>query len=198
MLTGWRRFGFSLFKPECLTCSKCQSLRVDVNQYRPNQSQKRAWNRNEEDVRVTVGLPSVSSVKLELYDKFHKYQAGHRGWPTRAQEAAADYLESFVDNPFVTQEWCYFLGKRLIGVGYVDHLPIGLSAIYFYYDPDLRDRSLGTFNVMSVIAAAREQNLPHVYLGYYVEGCLSLEYKKKFRPNEIFSGGQDAWLPFVA
>ena len=34
-------------------------------------------------------------------------------------------------------------------------LPDGLSAIYFYYDPDERDRSLGTCNVLSVIAGGR-------------------------------------------
>ena len=36
-----------------------------------------------------------------------------------------DYLESFVHNPFVTQEWCYPVGDPLVGVGYVDHQPGG-------------------------------------------------------------------------
>ena len=44
----------------------------------------------------------------------------------------------FVENPFPTEEWCYYDGARLIAVGYVDQLAEGLSAIYFYYDPDER------------------------------------------------------------
>jgi arginine-tRNA-protein transferase len=83
----------------------------------------------------------------------------------------------------------------LIGVGYVDALPGGLSAIYFYYDPGERHRSLGTYNVLSILASARARNLPHVYLGYYVAGCRSLEYKARFRPNEVLTGG-GTWARF--
>jgi arginyl-tRNA--protein-N-Asp/Glu arginylyltransferase len=48
-----------------------------------------------------------------------------------------------------------------------------------------------------VIAAARERHLPHVYLGYYVEGCRSLEYKARFRPNEVLNSN-GVWAPFPA
>ncbi|MFX8957477.1 arginyltransferase, partial [Acinetobacter baumannii] len=85
---------------------------------------------------------------------------------------------------------------RLIGVGFVDPLPIGPSAIYFYYDPELRDRSLGTFNVLSIIDVARRAGLPHVYLGYFVNACRSLEYKAKFRPNET-RDVDGVWRPFI-
>jgi arginine-tRNA-protein transferase len=193
---GWRRFGYSLFRPECPSCQRCQSLRVDVRRFRPNQSQKRARKRNDGDVRLTVGPPAVSPDRLALYDKYHHFQAQLKGWPEHGAESASDYLESFVENPFVTQEWCYYLGDRLVGVGYVDHLPIGFSAIYFYYDPDERDRSLGTYNVLSVIDAAAKQGLPHVYLGFHVGGCRSLEYKAKFRPNEVLHP-DGKWRPFI-
>ncbi len=85
----------------------------------------------------------------------------------------------------------------MIGVGYVDALAEGLSAIYFFYDPDERDRSLGTYNVLSLIRGAAKRNLPHVYLGYYVEGCRSLEYKARFRPNEVL-GESGEWRAFLS
>jgi hypothetical protein len=44
--------------------------------------------------------------------------------------------------------------------------------------PDERHRSLGTFNILALIAAARERGLPHVYLGYYVEGSRSRSAKR--------------------
>jgi leucyl-tRNA---protein transferase len=100
-----------------------------------------------------------------------------------------------VDNPFPTEEWCYYIGERLVGVGYVDVLPEGLSAIYFYYDPAERQRSLGTYNVLAILEAARQRQLPHVYLGYYVAGYRSLEYKARFRPNEVL-GRDGVWQPF--
>ncbi|HJZ58516.1 MAG TPA: arginyltransferase [Gemmataceae bacterium] len=193
---GWRRFGYSMFRPQCPSCRMCQPLRVPLATFRPDRSQRRAWKANHGEVRITVGSPSVSPTKLDLYDKFHQFQHEAKGWPSHDGEAIADYIESFVDNPFPTQEWCYHLGERLVGVGYVDQLPEGLSAIYFYHDPDERSRSLGTFNVLSVLAAAREQGLPHVYLGYYVEGCRSLEYKGRFRPNEVLRP-DGTWGPFL-
>lgn len=192
---GWRRFGYSLFRPECAACQECKSLRVDAARFRPSATQKRVWKRNAADVTVVVGPPTVSAEKLALYDKYHEYQSALKGWPEHDAESAVDYVESFVDNPFVTQEWCYTVGGRLIGVGYVDHLPVGLSAIYFFYDPAERHRSPGVFNVLSVIRAAAAQNLPHVYLGFYVNGCRSLDYKAKYRPNEVLAGGE--WRGFL-
>ena len=79
----------------------------------------------------------------------------------------------------------------------MDALPDGLSAIYFFYDPDERHRSLGTFNVLSIIDAARQRGLPWVYLGYYVEGCGSVEYKGRFRPNEVLRP-DGTWGAFLA
>ena len=88
-------------------------------------------------------------------------------------------------NAVCIEEWTYYVGNRLIAVAYVDAWPQALSAIYCYYDPTEGARSLGTFNILSLLASARERGLPHVYLGTYVAGCRSLEYKRRFRPNEV-------------
>ena len=185
LLAGWRRFGYSLFRPACPGCSACLSLRVPVATFQPDRSQRRAMAANEGEITLRIGEPSVTRAKLDLYDRFHSFQQSHRGWPEHGPRDAAGYAESFVDNPIPTDEWCYYRGRKLVGVGYVDRVPDGLSAIYFFYDPDERGRSLGTYNVLSIIRRAAERDLPHVYLGYYVEGCGSLEYKARFRPNEV-------------
>jgi arginine-tRNA-protein transferase len=54
---------------------------------------------------------------------------------------------------------------------------------------------LGTFNVLKVIEHARELGLPHVYLGYFVDGCGSLAYKANFLPNQILSPAGE-WVDF--
>ena len=105
------------------------------------------------------------------------------------------YVESFVDSPVQTQEWSYLLGDKLIGVGYVDHLPNALSAIYFFYDPAERRRSLGTFNVRNIQARAANDGIAHVYLGYFVNGCQSLEYKANFLPNQVITPA-GRWVDF--
>jgi leucyl-tRNA---protein transferase len=191
---GWRRFGRAFFHPVCKACHRCQSLRVPVATFCPDRSQRRARKANA-DVELVIGEPEVTAEKLRLYDRFHQHQADEKGWPAHGPKDPADYAESFADNPFPAEEWRYYAGGRLIGIGYVDALPDALSAIYFFYDPAERDRSLGTYNVLRVIDAAAGRGLPHVYLGYYVEGCGSLEYKARFRPNEVL-GRDGAWGPF--
>jgi len=191
---GWRRFGRAFFHPVCQACQKCLSLRVPVATFRPDRSQRRARKANA-DVELVIGEPGVTEEKLRLYDRFHEHQADEKGWPVHGPKDPRDYAESFVENPFPTEEWCFYAGGRLIGVGYVDVLPNALSAIYFFYDPDERDRSPGTYNVLRVIDSAAGRGIPHVYLGYYVQGCRSLEYKARFRPNEVL-GPDGTWGPF--
>jgi arginine-tRNA-protein transferase len=192
---GWRRFGHTLFRPHCPACTACRSLRVVVERFRPDRSQRRARKANENAVELRVGRPRVTRGRLELYDRYHAFQSELKGWPEHPAKDPESYAESFVDNPFPVEEWCYYLGSELVGVGYVDALPGGLSAIYFYYDPEQRRRSLGTWNVLRVIEEAARRRLPHVYLGYYVAGCRSLEYKARFAPNEVL-GPDGEWRPF--
>jgi arginine-tRNA-protein transferase len=84
---------------------------------------------------------------------------------------------------------------KLCGVGYVDGLKCGLSAIYFFHDPNLYSHGLGIWNVMTLINEAKRRAIPHVYMGYYVKGCQSLEYKAGFKPNEILSI-EGKWIPY--
>ena len=128
---GWRRFGYEMFRPECPSCRMCQSLRVPVATFRPNPTQRRAWKRNQGEVTVRVGAPSLSRDRLDLWARFHRHGHETKGWPASAGDDPGMMLE----NPFRTEEWTYYVGNRLIAVAYVDALPEALSAIYCYYDP---------------------------------------------------------------
>jgi leucyl-tRNA---protein transferase len=195
LILGWRHFGRTFFRPVCAHCRSCQSVRVPVPSFRPDRSQKRAF-RDNSDIRLTIGEPSVTEKKLVLYDRYHQFRSETVGWHKEDEPRSPDdYARAYVDSPFPMEEWCYFLGDRLVGVGYVDVVPTGLSAIYFYYEPDECRRSLGTFNVLKILESARTRKLTHVYLGYYVAGCRSLEYKVRFRPNEVLLSDGD-WVPF--
>ena len=192
---GWRHFGHMMFRPQCDSCRQCQSLRVIVERFRPNRSQRRALKANRGEVELRIGLPGVSQAKLDLYDRYHAFQSGSKGWPEHPAKDEASYRESFVTNPFPIEEWCYYLHGQLVGVGYVDVLSAGLSAIYFYYDPAERGRSLGTWNVLNILDHAARHGVPFVYLGYFVEGCRSLEYKATFAPNQVL-GPDGKWRDF--
>lgn len=188
---GWRRFGHALFRPACLTCGGCRSLRVPVASFQRHRTLRRVWKANAGRVTIAIGEPTPSAEARALYEKFHRYQQAAKGWPAPDEEGP----NGFLANPFPTEEWRYAVDGRLVAVGYVDALPDGLSAIYFFYDPGERRRSLGTFNILAILDEARRRGLPWVYLGYYVEGCRSVEYKSRFMPNEVL-GTDGAWKPF--
>jgi leucyl-tRNA---protein transferase len=196
MLQGWRRFGTSLFRPRCTACNACRSLRVLVDRFHPNRSQRRVRKANADVIQLRIGTPGVTRTKLALYDRYHAHQADAKGWPQHHTRDVSNYILSFVDNPFPTQEWCYYKGNQLVGVGYVDDLPGGLSAIYFFYDPAERGHSLGTWNVLNLIEHAAVRRIPHLYLGYYVAGCPSMEYKVRFTPNQLL-GPDGQWQDYL-
>lgn len=182
---GWRHFGGVLYRPRCPSCTACQSIRVDVARFTPNRSQRRVRRANEEVVRLTVGRPQLTQEKLELFDRFHDYQTDARGWPERPSHDVGGYQNAFVMKSFPRHEWCYMLGDKLVGVGYVDDLPGGLSAAYFFYDPAERHRALGCWNILCLMEVSARRNLPYLYLGYYVEGYGSLAYKAAYLPNQL-------------
>jgi arginyl-tRNA--protein-N-Asp/Glu arginylyltransferase len=206
MVEGWRRFGNMLFRPACMACRACRPVRVCASEFRADRSQRRVRKANSGVVELRIGEPEVTHEKLELYDRYHAYQSEMKGWPEHPPKEAGSYADSFVFHPFDVEEWCFYVEGRLVGVGYVDYLPDapvelagqqaeGLSAIYFFYDPEERRRSLGTWNVLCLIDVAVRRGLPYVYLGYYVAGCGSMEYKPRFVPNEL-RGEDGVWRRF--
>jgi arginine-tRNA-protein transferase len=191
----WRRFGRTLFRPVCPSCAECRPLRIVVSRFRPNRSQKRAGKLNDRDVVLSIGKPRCDANRLDLHARYHAHQAVAKDWPLIRSYSSRNYYADFVDNPFCTWEFAYTLQDRLIGVGYVDEVPDGLSAIYFFYDPQEQKRSLGTYNVLSIIREAARRRLPYVYLGYYVAACRSLAYKANFRPNQLLEA-EGVWRDF--
>ena len=86
-------------------------------------------------------------------------------------------------------------GKRgqLLTIAVTDVTDLGLSAVYTFFDPDQERRSLGTFGILQQIAWAQRNGLPHLYLGYWINGHRKMDYKRRFHPLEYFDGKR--WLP---
>jgi len=185
---GWRRFGPIYFRPACARCSECVSLRVVVDQYKPNKSQRRAA-RACARLRRVVGTPRSDGPRLALYAKWHAARELARGWERNPQTRDRYALEFAFAHPCAREAAFYDdeAGGRLVGVGLFDSTPRSLSAAFFFFDPDYARFSLGTGNVVALIEDARREGKPHVYLGYRVAGCESLRYKAAFVPHELLT-----------
>jgi arginyl-tRNA--protein-N-Asp/Glu arginylyltransferase len=190
MNAGWRKFGICLFRPVCDGCAECRPLRVLVDRFQPDRSQRRALKRNA-DLEIRCTQPTVDAARLRLWERYHTAQTLQKGWPV-LQTTAEEYAFNFVLNPLPTVEITLYEGGVLRAVVLTDVVPGGVSGIYHYHDPECRERSLGTFALLQVIALAKQLGKPYAYFGYYVAGCGSMAYKSRFRPCEIL-GPDGAW-----
>jgi arginine-tRNA-protein transferase len=201
---GWRRFGPMYFRPACTACGECISLRLPVARFSPSKSQRRAA-RACSSLRRVVGRPIVDGARLDLYARWHAERQEARGWEPNPQTRERYAIEFAFAHPAAREAAFYDDAgadgsPRLVGLGLFDETPHALSAAFFFYDPDYAHRSLGTANVLSLVADARATGREHVYLGYRVEGCASLAYKAAFRPHELLEGRpsmreEPAWKP---
>ncbi|MCA1825388.1 MAG: arginyltransferase [Myxococcales bacterium] len=186
---GWRRFGPVYFRPVCKGCSECVSVRVPVQAFVASPNLKRVMRRAAH-VRMEVGAPQVDDVRLALYRRWHASREVERGWkPDRI--GVESYAMQFCFPHPAAREFSYWEGETLVGIGIADETPRALSAVYCYHDPSRSRLSLGTLNVLRAIEYARRRGIAHVYLGYCVEGCESLRYKSRFRPQEKLVGRVD-------
>jgi arginyl-tRNA--protein-N-Asp/Glu arginylyltransferase len=183
---GWRRFGPVYFRPACVECAECVSLRVDVARFAASKSQRRAM-RACARLRRVVSHPTVDDARLALYARWHASRERARGWDANPQTRERYALELGFPHP-CAQEAAFYddeAAGALVGVGLYDATPRALSAAFFYYDPEYARLSLGTANVVGLIEDARASGRTHVYLGYRVSGCASLAYKAAFGPHEL-------------
>lgn len=193
---GWRRFGYTIFRPVCSSCRACQSIRVPVARFKPNRSQKRVLKANQGQVTLTIGEPVIDAERISLYVRHHAHRSETRQWTARSDDDAVNSLMNFLYSPTPVQEWAFRLGDELVAIMYIDELPDGFSGIYFYHAPEHRERSLGNYMCLSLIAEAARRGLPHIYFGYYVAGCISMEYKAAFKPNQILNQ-EGVWEDFL-
>ena len=201
---GWRRFGPAYFRPGgCQACSQCVPLRIPVERFAPSKQQRRVQRRTQR-LELRVGRPVVDGARLDLYHRWHESQGRLRGWAADRIDAE-EYFHQFAFPHPCVREFTYWDGpspgtRRLVGVAIVDETPGALSAVYTFYEPELRRDSLGTASILFQIQEAVRRNKRWLYLGYRVRGCPSSEYKARFRPHELLVGWPTfdetpSWVP---
>ncbi|MBI3897051.1 MAG: arginyltransferase [Gammaproteobacteria bacterium] len=187
---GFRRSGDLVYRPHCTHCSACIPVRIPVERFVPNRSQRRVWHKNR-DVVVTA-KPAV--FVQEHFDLYTRYQAGRHAGGGMDDPDPQKYTSFLIGRRVDTIFYEMRSGERLLGVATVDQLNDGLSAVYTFYDPVETHRSLGTFAVMWEVQHARAQGLPWLYLGYWIAESRKMAYKVNFHPLEAYRNGDWAEL----
>ncbi|MGO4168218.1 arginyltransferase [Novosphingobium sp. YAF33] len=192
---GFRRSQTVAYRPSCLDCNACVSVRVVAEEFAPSGTQKRLVKRNA-DLVATVCRPWSTSEQFDLLQRYLAVRHPEGGMTAMDEVDFADMVEHTPVTSYVIE---YrepsddgITPGRLVGACLTDRQCDGLSMIYSFYDPHHEGRQgLGTYIILDHIQRATEMGLAYVYLGYWVEGAPRMQYKVRFRPMEKL--GRAGW-----
>lgn len=187
---GFRRSGSHFYRPHCPFCSACIPCRVDVKNFLWRRRFKRVLAKNG-DLKSHFVRPIADQEHYALYERY----ISERHRDGEMYPATENQFKDFIARD---TGYSWFLDirveGRLISSSLIDILDDGLSAIYTFFDPDESDRGLGVYAVLQQIIRAEQQQLPFLYLGYWISGHRKMGYKSIYQPLEIFL--HDQWSPF--
>ena len=196
--TGFRRSQTIAYRPACDQCRACVSVRVLVNEFGPSRNMRRVMELNSD----LIGENCAPRPTSEQYSLFRSYLDARHADGGMTDMSVLDYSMMIEDTHVNTSVIEYrrrgpdssINGRGegpLLAVALTDVLSDGLSMVYSFYDTEQTERSLGTLMILDHIERARRLGLPHVYLGYWVEGSRKMAYKARFTPQERL--GMEGW-----
>jgi arginyl-tRNA--protein-N-Asp/Glu arginylyltransferase len=191
---GFRRSQSVAYRPSCIDCSACVSVRALAAEFEPSGTQRKLLRRYS-DLEVNACKPWTTE---EQYELLRRYLAARHPGGGMAEMDESDFADMVEQTPVRTYMIEYreptLNGRpgKLLGACLSDQQSDGLSMIYSFFDVNAEARKgLGTFIILDHIVRAARAGLPYVYLGYWVEGSSRMAYKTSFRPLERL--GADGW-----
>jgi arginyl-tRNA--protein-N-Asp/Glu arginylyltransferase len=196
---GFRRSQGVAYRPSCVDCHACVSVRVLAKQFQPNASQRKLIRRHS-DLVINACKPWTTEEQFALLRRYLKTRHPGGGM---AEMDELDFADMVEQTPIRTQVIEYrepSVGTRpgrLVGACLTDQQSDGLSMVYSFFETEDGARpGLGTYIILDHIRRAAESGLSYVYLGYWVEGSARMQYKTRFQPLERLTPG--GWQHFEA
>ena len=144
--------------------------------------------------RLPAGKASTLSMKVRpagIGTATVAASASARCVPTANTECATEVagIPAILPEVVDTVEAVYEIAGQTVAISLLDVCAQSVSAVYHFYDPDFADRSLGVHSVLAEIEWTRQIGVPHYYLGFWVEGAATMDYKAAYRPHELLVDG---------
>ena len=193
LTNGFRRSQHVAYIPYCSGCHACVSVRVVASEFELTRSLRRIRMRNH-DVRAERRSAVPTSEQFALFRHYiDRRHAGGGMSDMNVLDFAGMVEDSMIDTVIVEYRLAPAPHEdrgRLVGVALQDRLSDGVSMVYSFFDPDLAERSLGTYMILESILNLGTR--PYLYLGYWIQRSDKMNYKERFRPQEMLSA--QGWI----
>jgi leucyl-tRNA---protein transferase len=188
---GFRRSHRFAYRPVCRACASCVPVRIAVDGFGHTRSTRRIRNAN----RDLYGDLARARATAEQFELFSAYQCGRHGDSEMASMNYGDYRGMVEDSPVRTKIAEFRdSSKRLVAASLIDLLDDGVSAVYSFYDPQQKKRSLGTWSILWLVEECGRHGMPYVYLGYWIADAPKMAYKARFPALERLTA--KGWTDF--
>ena len=189
---GFRRSHRFAYRPACRDCTACVPVRIAVERFHDTRSTRRVRNANRDlSTRLVAARATPEQFRL-----FSAYQRARHSDSEMAIMRYADYRIMIEDSPVRTAiAELRDADGGLVAASLVDLLDDGFSAVYSFFDPHQRKRSLGIWSVLWLVEECRRRRQPFVYLGYWIADSPKMAYKGRFPALERLTAA--GWMGFT-
>jgi len=191
---GFRRSGKFSYRPHCENCQECVPVRVVLEKFSPNRSQKRAFKQHQ-NLTTTILPVGFHEEHYALYASYqrtrHSDDKTAEQTDSDSQENDVEQYQSFLCQSNVESVLIEFReDDQLKMVSVIDIVRDGISAVYTFYDTSDNTTSYGTYNILWQALWAQTLDLPYLYLGYWIKDSRKMAYKQNYRPLEKLIDGE--------
>ncbi len=157
---------------------------MDVQSFTAGKSFKRTLKRNA-DLLIETKYAVATDEQFDLLQRYLNHRHAGGGMSSMDFDRYSMMVEECASETEITE----FRNQdgTLIAAMLIDHLTDGMSLVYSFFDPNEEYRSLGNFMILTHIELCRAQDLPYLYLGYWVPDSPKMSYKVRFKPAEILT-----------
>ena len=189
---GFRRSGIFTYRPDCAKCHACIPVRLAVKRFVASRGQRRSLKAHKDLLARELPLFHFEE-HFQLYQRYQAVRHSGGGMDQESNEQYSNFLlQSRVDSRLI--EFTENGVLRMVSI--IDVLSDGLSSVYTFFDPDIKTASFGTYSILWQIDQCVANNLPYLYLGYWIRDSQKMAYKANFRPLEGLIG--DEWQALEA
>lgn len=162
-------------------------------------------------VRTAPPSPEWLATSKQAHEVYVKYQTTiHDDKPDKCTEPKfhdflvqspllEEHTEDGPESGYGSFHQQYWLDGKIIAVGVIDILPKCVSSVYFFYDPQYMNMTLGTYGALREIEFTKQLHsvcpkIEYYYMGYYIHSCRKMRYKGNFFPSDLLCPETYKWF----